>query len=244
MTTPADEQALSRRIELLEVEISSLREDRDRLAAAEARWQALMDESPFGVVVYRPDGTVKAGGEGMKRLFNLSDEEASFAQSAYNILEDPQLTEKGLAEAVQKAFAGESAELPCIEYELQGPIENKVTSRWVEGVFIPVLDSDGNVQEVVSIQTDVSELMKAQEELRSSRAVTGDQLRELDHLYAIEPVGLCLVDAELRYLRVNQKMAEINGPSPDQHLGKSVREVLPEIGEGTRTALQAGHRDR
>jgi len=39
-------------------------------------------------------------------------------------------------------------------------------------------------------------------------------------------VGLCILDANLRYLAVNQKLAEINGRPISEHLGKTVREVL------------------
>ena len=44
-------------------------------------------------------------------------------------------------------------------------------------------------------------------------------------------VGLCILDLNLRYLAVNQKLAELNGCPPDEHLGKTVREVLGDFGD-------------
>ncbi len=39
-------------------------------------------------------------------------------------------------------------------------------------------------------------------------------------------VGLCIVDAEFRYLAVNPALAQMNGMPPEAHLGKTCREVL------------------
>ncbi len=43
------------------------------------------------------------------------------------------------------------------------------------------------------------------------------------------PVGLCCFDNELRYVRINDFLAAINGLPIEQHIGKTVMEVLPEI---------------
>ena len=44
-------------------------------------------------------------------------------------------------------------------------------------------------------------------------------------------VGLCILDANFRYLAINQTLAEMNGLSAQAHLGKSVREVLGDFAE-------------
>jgi C4-dicarboxylate-specific signal transduction histidine kinase len=54
---------------------------------------------------------------------------------------------------------------------------------------------------------------------------------ELHALYDTAPVGMCLLDRELRYLRINQRLAEINGLPPEAHLGRTVRELLPGIAD-------------
>ena len=50
----------------------------------------------------------------------------------------------------------------------------------------------------------------------------------LDTLFATAPVGLAFFDHELRVSRINQALASSNGLSVEQHLGKSLQEVLPE----------------
>jgi PAS domain S-box-containing protein len=45
------------------------------------------------------------------------------------------------------------------------------------------------------------------------------------------PVGLALVDTDLRFVRVNAALAAINGRPVEEHIGKRLEEVLPELGE-------------
>ncbi|MBD2078578.1 PAS domain-containing protein [Leptolyngbya sp. FACHB-17] len=54
---------------------------------------------------------------------------------------------------------------------------------------------------------------------------------EIEAIYATAPVGLCFNDTDLRYVRINQQLAEINGVPIQQHLGRTVREVLPELAD-------------
>src|SRR4051812_15077729 len=50
----------------------------------------------------------------------------------------------------------------------------------------------------------------------------------LDTLFSTAPVGLAFFDHELRYTRINDALASINGLSVGEHLGRTVNEVLPE----------------
>ena len=52
---------------------------------------------------------------------------------------------------------------------------------------------------------------------------------ELEQVYRTAPVGMCLVDAELRYVRINQLLADINMVPIDQHIGKTIAEVIPKL---------------
>lgn len=48
-------------------------------------------------------------------------------------------------------------------------------------------------------------------------------------LFQVAPVGLGVLDPQLRYVQCNDFLAEINGIPADYHLGRSVRELLPEL---------------
>jgi PAS domain S-box-containing protein len=45
-------------------------------------------------------------------------------------------------------------------------------------------------------------------------------------MQAAAPVGLALIDEDLRYLQINSALAAINGLPPEDHIGRTVREVL------------------
>ncbi|HSN54238.1 MAG TPA: PAS domain-containing protein, partial [Candidatus Sulfomarinibacteraceae bacterium] len=62
---------------------------------------------------------------------------------------------------------------------------------------------------------------------------------DLESLFEDAPVALCILDTDLRYLRVNRCMAEINGLPPERHLGRTVREVVPDLADQAEAAMRA-----
>lgn len=75
-------------------------------------------------------------------------------------------------------------------------------------------------------------------------AASARLLALLDTLFADAPVGLAFFDLELRYVRVNERLAEINGVPVADHIGRTVDDVLPEmdarVTEGFRRVLETG----
>lgn len=50
--------------------------------------------------------------------------------------------------------------------------------------------------------------------------------------------GFCYLDPSLRYVYVNPSLAAINGRSPAEHIGKTIMEVLPELGPAVEKELR------
>ena len=72
----------------------------------------------------------------------------------------------------------------------------------------------------------------------ATAVATADELQRLrdglanervlnDAVFASSPIGLAFVDRELRFLRVNEVLARINGLPASEHIGRRVPEVLP-----------------
>lgn len=57
-----------------------------------------------------------------------------------------------------------------------------------------------------------------------------EQLAELENLYDTAPVGLCVVDTDLRFAKVNRRMTEMDGAPVTAHLGRAVDAVIPLVG--------------
>jgi|GEM_PF-447085 len=53
----------------------------------------------------------------------------------------------------------------------------------------------------------------------------------LDTLFDSAPIGLAFVDRELRFVRLNAKLAEINRRPAEEHLGRTLRQVLPTLAD-------------
>ena len=60
----------------------------------------------------------------------------------------------------------------------------------------------------------------------------------LQALYDTAPMGLAVLDAQLRYVRINERLAEINGLSVAEHLGKTVREVVPNLADDVEPVMR------
>jgi PAS domain S-box-containing protein len=52
------------------------------------------------------------------------------------------------------------------------------------------------------------------------------------------PVGMAVFDTQLRYVRVNAALAEINGMPAGEHLGRTLHEVVPELSSGMENDLR------
>ncbi len=55
---------------------------------------------------------------------------------------------------------------------------------------------------------------------------------------AASRVGVCILDSDLRFLAINQTLAEMNGMPAEAHLGKTVAEVLGDFAEVVEPLLQ------
>ncbi len=71
----------------------------------------------------------------------------------------------------------------------------------------------------------------AQEVMRDNERVAKERLAHLKTIYASAPVGLCFVDRDLRYVSINNALAQMNDHSPDYFIGKTVREAVPHLAD-------------
>ncbi|WP_159351384.1 PAS domain S-box protein [Roseomonas harenae] len=55
------------------------------------------------------------------------------------------------------------------------------------------------------------------------------QFATLPTLYDAVPVGLCLIDKELRFVSINRRMAEMTGQSAGADIGRTMAEVMPGV---------------
>jgi PAS domain S-box-containing protein len=88
------------------------------------------------------------------------------------------------------------------------------------------------------ITRDITEAKRQEKELRQTRAQLLEQLQEMDQLYRMAPVGLELLDRDLRILRVNEQLAAANGIPLHELLDRTLWEILPEIAPQIGAAIE------
>ena len=70
---------------------------------------------------------------------------------------------------------------------------------------------------------------RAHQALAESELLAREQFTELEQIYRTAPIGLAVYGPDLRYLRVNEQLARINGLPADQHVGLMTRDVNPDV---------------
>jgi diguanylate cyclase (GGDEF)-like protein/PAS domain S-box-containing protein len=115
------------------------------------------------------------------------------------------------------------------------PFEQEVAHLLTDTIYwlrlLPYCHEDGTRNGVVLTLINVDELKRIQRELEQTNAL-------LENIYAASPLGMCLLDADQRYIKVNETLASINGLSIEQHLGRPPNEVLPELADDFLDYLQ------
>jgi PAS domain S-box-containing protein len=113
------------------------------------------------------------------------------------------------------------------------------TVRWVLCRGIAVRDAAGRATRAAGSFTDITDrkraahdLERAKEAAESANRAYQEQLAEMEQLYASAPVGLSLLDADHRYVRINERLARVGGKPIGEIIGRSVRDIVPQIAPG------------
>lgn len=82
------------------------------------------------------------------------------------------------------------------------------------------------------------ECWRLNRELEAVTVKHGENIRELDLIFETAPIGLTLLDRDLRFQRINQRLADINGKPIEEHIGRTLHEVVPELAGSVERLLQ------
>jgi PAS domain S-box-containing protein len=76
-------------------------------------------------------------------------------------------------------------------------------------------------------------------ETQAARRQAQDSLAVVDAVFGAAPVGLAFMDTSFRFVRVNDALATINGLPAEEHIGRTLREVL---GDELAAGIEPYHR--
>ena len=108
-----------------------------------------------------------------------------------------------------------------------------MTNNFYNISYTPLFDSEGKVYAILDIAIDVTESLLARQKIEESQL-------ELLALFEQSPVAIAIIRREdLIFTMVNPFYAELVGRKPDDLIGKSLLEALPELdGQGFDTLIQ------
>jgi PAS domain S-box-containing protein len=110
-------------------------------------------------------------------------------------------------------------------------LECNLAQGWFYGRPVPEADLSGIVAATATLLDPIASMQGQERRLSMSNfdSMPERRLAQLHAVYEGAPVGLAFLDRNLRYVMLNQRLAEINGVTMQEHLGRTVAEVIPEF---------------
>ncbi len=102
---------------------------------------------------------------------------------------------------------------------------------WVEDSRRTIADAAGRPVEIAGVWTDISRRKDLEAELTARE-------RQLGSFFTGAPAGLALFDPELRFVRLNETLAQMNGVPLASHLGRTWDDVFPGLARQVQPALE------
>jgi len=79
-------------------------------------------------------------------------------------------------------------------------------------------------ERTAQLVAEIEERRQAEEAMRESEAW-------LSAYFTASPNGMAMVDSQLRYMKVNQRLADITGVPLQSHIGRTIRETVPQLAD-------------
>ena len=203
------------------IDITDRKRAEEKVRHSEERFRSLMEQAPFSIQVFSPDGRTIRVNRAWEELWGLRFEQID----GYNVLEDRQLEAKGVLQYIHQGFAGQPTRIPAIEYNPNDTIPDSTRQddprRWLSAVIYPLKDGEGRVREVVLIHEDITARKRAEEKSQRSEAQSRTILESITDAF-------CALDRDWRFTYVNRQAEVLLGRSRDDLIGKNHWEEYPE----------------
>lgn len=142
-----------------------------------------------------------------------------------------------LAQANDNYVRATAARQPYFQSEYR--IRHKDGSYvWVWDNGHVTYDPKGQPVRIIGCTLNIDDRKRTEQALSEEEQKARRRLSEIEAIYDNAPVGLCLLDTQLHYVRINQVLADINGVPPAAHIGRTVREVIPDLADSLEPEFQ------
>ncbi len=231
-----NEQGVATHFRGMTTDISVRKRNEEALVASEARYRVLADLNPQAIWMGAPDGSITYANQGFLDYIGLTIDTVAGTGwlDAFYPADRPRVVESWMHSVVTGA-----------DYDIEARLirSRDGRARWWWLRAQPIRDDSGKVLHWLGVAMDIDDRKTFAETLQQRQEETERQRAELESIYQTAPVGLALYDpVEFRYLRINDRQAEIVGLPKEKILGQVITDIVPIA--GVRELLEmaaAGH---
>jgi PAS domain S-box-containing protein len=208
----ADETGKIAGVVSLALDVSELKDVEDMLREREAQLTAILENTPMVLAMIDKQGRrrMMVG----KLLEDLNIDPAPYLDKS--IFDDPSQRPEVVA-----AIRG------ALEKDTPTTFDAEAFGRKFHVFVSPHHDAEGNVVGAVTAALDVTAAAEQEHRLRETNRDLSEWRDMVNTLLGTAPMGVALIDREMRYLYINDYLAQLNGLPPAEHIGKRAQEVIP-----------------
>lgn len=196
-------------------------EDRDRaLRESEKRLQLAIDAADLGTWDLDLSSNTVVRSLRHDQMFGYTDLQPEWELAIaerHVVEEDRPAFRQGIARALETGVLS-------FEVRVRWP---DGSIHWISPLGRTSYDADGRPVRMAGVVADVTRRKQAEAALRASEALARARADEIQVLYDAAPIGIVLFDRDFRFLRINERLAGINGRSNEDHVGRLIEQMLP-----------------
>lgn len=188
-------------------------ESSQRIQLAELR--AIYNAAPIGLALFDRDFRYVRVNSRLARINGLDrvEHEGRMLEEVVS-----KATAKALRGIQQRLLAGEEVSNLHL---VADPDEDGVVREW-QVSYRPLRNTRGEVTHFLGAVNEVTEQARSERALAEANA-------QLQAVFDAAPVGIGVWDRDLRFVRINEMLASLNGLPPAAHIGRRPDELLPDL---------------
>lgn len=199
--------------------------ERTRSDEVNSQYAAMVESAFDGIITASLDGIIHTWNPACERLFGYDCKDV-IGRSLRMLAPPDRRAEQ--TSAFQRLAAGETVNLETQHVRRDGALVDILLN------LSPIRDRHGQIGTFVATIHDISDRIRAYRRIKDGQATLIEsqersrrQLAELQRIYDAAPIGLAVLDGDLRYRRVNLCFAEMNGFSVEDYVGRTIYEIFP-----------------
>ncbi len=198
----------------LEIQNDNLRATQEELEQARDRYSALYHSAPVGFITLDGDKRVVEANRTAGNLLGI--DQSRLIDKTFTDFVEPD-HQDAFYLFCQQILANETVD--AVELTLERADGTPFDAR------IQAISNPRGLDIETCFYLSLMDISAEKESERRAR----ERMLEIESIYRYAPLGFCVLDRDLRFVRINERLAEINGASIPDHIGKTLREVVPDI---------------